>query len=86
MSADLIRRFLKRQPFEPFVIHMNDGRSLRVEHPDFVFLPPGWETTAIVAFPKYKFEFVYIRNITSIESAGEMPSLPERKKKDDFSE
>ena len=80
MTADLVRQFLKRQPFQPFKIHLTDGRSLQVKHPDFLFLPPGWETTAIVALPKGMFDFVYIRNIASIESKGAIPSLPTRRR------
>jgi hypothetical protein len=74
MTAEEIRLFIKRQPFRPFTIYMTDGRKLVVPHPDFVFLPPGWSTTAIVALPKGLFEFVYIRNITSIKSDGEIPT------------
>ncbi len=31
-----IREALHRQPFEPFAIRLADGRSIRVNHPDFV--------------------------------------------------
>jgi len=31
-----IREALHKQPFEPFVIRLADGRSLPVPHPDFV--------------------------------------------------
>ena len=81
MTAELVRQFLKRQPFQVFKIHMTDGRSLEVKHPDFVLLPPGWENTAIVAYPKGKFEFVYVRNIASIESEGDVPPMPARRSK-----
>jgi hypothetical protein len=80
MTAESIRLFLKRDPFEPFTIFMNDGRQFQVKHRDFVFLPPGWETTAIIAFPKGLFDFIYVRNITSIQSEGELPSMPNRKR------
>ena len=33
-----IRDALHKQPFEPFVIRLADGRSLPVPHPDFVAL------------------------------------------------
>ena len=59
---------------------MNDGRALKVQHPDFVLLPPDWTSTAIVAYPKEKFEFVYIRNISTIASEGEIPSLPTKRR------
>jgi hypothetical protein len=31
-----VREALHRQPFEPFVIRLADGRSIPVHHPDFV--------------------------------------------------
>jgi hypothetical protein len=31
-----IREALHKQPFEPFVLRLADGRSLPVSHPDFV--------------------------------------------------
>ena len=81
MTAETIRQFLKRQPFQPFRIHMNDGRALEVRHPDFVVLPPGWQHTAIVTFPDERFEFVYIRNVATIDSEGAIPPLPARRSK-----
>jgi hypothetical protein len=36
MDLQGLRDALKRQPFEPFTIRLSDGRSLPVEHPDFV--------------------------------------------------
>ena len=35
-----VRDVLHRQPFEPFVIRLADGRSLPVPHRDFVALTP----------------------------------------------
>jgi hypothetical protein len=35
-----VRETLHKQPFEPFVIRLADGRSLPVPHPDFVALTP----------------------------------------------
>jgi len=35
-----VREALHKQPFEPFVIRLADGRSLNVPHPDFVALTP----------------------------------------------
>jgi hypothetical protein len=33
-----VREVLHRQPFQPFVLRLADGRSLPVPHPDFVAL------------------------------------------------
>ena len=40
MNIEGIREVLHRQPFEPFVIRLADGRSLPVPHRDFVALMP----------------------------------------------
>jgi hypothetical protein len=31
-----LREALRKQPFEPFAIRLADGRSLQVNHPEFV--------------------------------------------------
>ena len=37
-----IRDLVRRAPFSPFVVHLADGRTLAVPHPDFIWLPkPG---------------------------------------------
>jgi hypothetical protein len=33
--ADLIRR-VRAQPFEPFKLHLSDGSSFKIPHPDFI--------------------------------------------------
>jgi hypothetical protein len=38
MDITGVREALHRQPFEPFVIRLADGRGLTVSHPDFVAL------------------------------------------------
>ena len=38
MRGEEIRELLRRQPFEAFEIHLTDGRSLEVRHPDQMFL------------------------------------------------
>jgi hypothetical protein len=79
MNADMLRDFIRRQPFVPFTIHMNDGRKFEIQHRDFLLLPPGWSTTAIVCYPDERFEFVYIRNVTSISSEGPIPETAGRR-------
>lgn len=36
MTGDGVLRFLMNQPFEPFSLFLADGRTLQVEHPEFV--------------------------------------------------
>ncbi len=36
MDMNSIREALRRQPFQPFVLRLADGRSVPVDHPEFV--------------------------------------------------
>jgi hypothetical protein len=40
MNLEVLRDELHRQPFEPFVLRLADGRSLNIRHPDFVAITP----------------------------------------------
>jgi hypothetical protein len=71
MTIDDVRKMLRRQPFEPFTIFLSDGRSLPVKNHDFVFLPERGGSFFVVAGET--FDFVYLRNITSLQSVGNMP-------------
>lgn len=44
MKADELRNLLKKQPFQPFVIHLPEGRQVRVAHHDFALLTPDGRT------------------------------------------
>ena len=48
MNADTIRDYLKREPFEPFVIRLSNGESYEVRHPECALL---MKTKVIVGFP-----------------------------------
>ena len=36
MHHDTIRAAVRRQPFVPFLLRMNDGRVFHVPHPDYI--------------------------------------------------
>jgi hypothetical protein len=38
MRAEQIQELLLRQPFVPFRLHLTDGSSYEIRHPDMVFL------------------------------------------------
>jgi hypothetical protein len=40
MDIEGVRKLLRQKPFEPFCIHLADGRSLPVPNPDIVALTP----------------------------------------------
>ena len=36
MDLNTIREAVRKQPFEPFTLHLADGRTERINHPEFV--------------------------------------------------
>jgi len=43
-----LRDAIEQVPFQPFVLEMDNGRSLRVPHRDFIFLTPAGSTAVVV--------------------------------------
>lgn len=41
MTADAIREMLRREPFQPFVIHLSSGESHEVRHPECLAIGKG---------------------------------------------
>lgn len=74
MTIDEIRGLLIRNPFEAFTIHLADGRSFDVGNRDFLLLSRDRNTSIIFALPDGKFEWIYVKQITSISSTGAIPS------------
>ena len=74
MTIEEIRSLLVRNPFEPFTIHLADTRSFDVTNRDFLLLPRDRNTSIIFALPDGKFEWIYVKQITSISSTGMMPT------------
>ena len=67
MTTEKIREMLRDHPFRPFLINLNDGRNLRVDHPDFIAVPQERTGTAVTVFEKGDvLHVVTVRNITSI--------------------
>jgi len=38
MNADVIRDYLRREPFEPFVVRMSNGEVHEIRHPECAFV------------------------------------------------
>jgi hypothetical protein len=38
-TLEQVRDAMHRQPFLPFTVHLVDGRSILVKHPDFIAIP-----------------------------------------------
>jgi hypothetical protein len=50
MTLGSIRETHRATPFVPFVLHLAEGRKLRVSHPEALAIPPGEKGRTIVFF------------------------------------
>ena len=75
MKIDQLKKVKDRVPFEPYLIHMADGRRIEVRHPDAVSW--GGEDGRIVSYisPKDEWEVIDIALVTSLSG------LPAKKSK-----
>lgn len=72
MGQDDLIKVLQDAPFRPFRIHLSDGRSLEVRHPELVLVS---RRSAHVFFPSARrpppayddYQIVALRQITSLE-------------------
>jgi hypothetical protein len=49
MNAEAIRGYLRREPFEPFVIRMSNGEVYEIRHPECALV---MKTKVIVGYPE----------------------------------
>jgi len=66
MTTQQLRAAHRATPFRPFTIHMADGRSFSVPHPDFLSMSPTGRTV-IVYQEGDAFNIVDLLLMTEIE-------------------
>lgn len=44
MTSEQLRQTVHARPFQPFAMHLADGREIHVRHPDFIALSPTGRT------------------------------------------
>jgi len=47
MTAVQVRRMYEARPFKPFVMHLADGRRVRVPHPEWMAFSPSGRTVTV---------------------------------------
>ena len=47
MTIQQLRELRNAQPFQPFVIHLADGRQVPVQHPEFIMWSPSGRTVVV---------------------------------------
>ena len=75
MTKDEILELWKAQPFRPFIIHVADGRSFSVPHPDFVFLAGGGRTIIVNSLTSDSFNIIDVLLVTRLEVLGSNTSV-----------
>jgi hypothetical protein len=69
MTIEQIRHAYSARPFQPFIIHLADGRQISVPHPEFMALSPSGRAVA-VSQPDGAFEIVDLLLAATLEFAA----------------
>ena len=66
MTIEQIKRLYSAEPFQPFVIHLADGREVPVHHRDFIMAVPSGRTL-IVCLPDDTVDIIDLLLVTDVE-------------------
>jgi len=80
MTPKEIRKLYDSAPFQPFRVHMANGKSVDVPHPDFMHLSPTGRRL-IVDQMDDSFEIIDVLLITSLETLPKDGSRTRRKRR-----
>jgi hypothetical protein len=69
MTVEQLRKMHQERPFRPFRVHLADGRSLDVPHPEFLAHSPSGRTV-MIARPDDTFDIVDLPLVTSLEAVN----------------
>ena len=66
MTIDQIRKLSDTTPFQPFLIHLADGRAIPVKSRAFIMAAPSGRTV-VVATPDDTFNIIDLLLVTDLE-------------------
>jgi hypothetical protein len=66
MTIEQLRTVYNAQPFQPFVIHLADGREVPVHHREFILTVPSGRTI-LVAQPDDTLNIIDLLLVTDLE-------------------
>ena len=67
-----IRDLIQAVPFQPFDIHVADGRKFRIEHPDFILASSKNQSEVVIEEEHNdRMHFVSALLITSVEKVSD---------------
>jgi hypothetical protein len=72
MTIEQLRAMHQARPFKPFDLHLADGRTLAVDHPELLaIVPPG--RAIILAHADGSFEVVDLLLVVSLKNRNGSP-------------
>jgi len=66
MTTDRLRDMWKAEPFRPFVIHLADGRQVKVVHAEFMTRSPSGRTIIVYQLDE-SFNIIDLLLVTDLE-------------------
>lgn len=67
MTLESLRSAHQAKPFKAITLHLADGRSARISHPEMLFVPPGNTRTIVLATPQGDIRLIDVLMIVEIE-------------------
>ena len=81
MTTDQLHRFHRAEPFRPFEIHVADGRSFRVPHPEFLAYVPGTRTFSVWSEGAYEvIDLLLVASLRPVKN-GSRPRSNRRRRR-----
>ena len=78
MATEQLKNAHSASPFRPFTIHMGDGRSFRVDHPEFLARSPTGRTVVVYSHSDNAFSVLDLLLMTELEVHA-APASPARR-------
>jgi hypothetical protein len=66
MTIEKLKEFYQATPFQPFIIHLADGRAIPVQHRDFIAAAPSGGTVGVYQ-PDDTFNLIDLLLVTDLE-------------------
>jgi hypothetical protein len=79
-TVERLREVNEALPFQPFVIHLADGKEIPVHHREFMMTVPRGRTV-VVCQPDGRLKFLDILMITNLEIRPELNGTGQRRRR-----
>lgn len=74
MTLEEVRSVVDAAPFQSFAMHLADGESIRIPHPDFIAIPAAGRTVAVSKEGERSYAIVDLLLVTKLEVSGSAQS------------